>query len=207
MQSLVNYTWPGNVRELRNLVESMVVLATGREITLTDIPPGIREGGASRLLPVPMGPIHREEGRAAEGRELEFIVRSLVEMKLQLEELRRRVDEDRGVLAQVAGGMVPGMPLVGGYPSAPGLTPGPMAGGPGWGLGAAPIEQAGLAAGANAVTITLGMTMAEIEKAAIVAALRETRGNRRKAAEILDIGERTLYRKLKVYQVPDRFGE
>ena len=43
--------------------------------------------------------------------------------------------------------------------------------------------------------------MAEIEKAAIEAALRETRGNRRKAAEMLGIGERTLYRKLNEYQM------
>jgi DNA-binding NtrC family response regulator len=43
------------------------------------------------------------------------------------------------------------------------------------------------------------MTMSEVEKAAIDAALRETRGNRRKAAEILGIGERTLYRKLKEF--------
>jgi DNA-binding NtrC family response regulator len=44
--------------------------------------------------------------------------------------------------------------------------------------------------------------MAEIERTAIEAALRETRGNRRKAAETLDIGERTLYRKLKDYHLP-----
>jgi DNA-binding NtrC family response regulator len=44
-----------------------------------------------------------------------------------------------------------------------------------------------------------GMTMADVEKATIDAALRETRGNRRKAAEILGIGERTLYRKLKEF--------
>ena len=44
-----------------------------------------------------------------------------------------------------------------------------------------------------------GMTMAEVERAAIEAALRATRGNRRKAAEVLGIGERTLYRKLKAY--------
>jgi DNA-binding NtrC family response regulator len=44
-----------------------------------------------------------------------------------------------------------------------------------------------------------GMTMADVERAAIDAALRETRGNRRKAAEVLGIGERTLYRKLKDY--------
>jgi DNA-binding NtrC family response regulator len=43
--------------------------------------------------------------------------------------------------------------------------------------------------------------MAEIERTAIENALRETRGNRRKAAELLDIGERTLYRKLKEYNL------
>ena len=207
MQALVAYSWPGNVRELRNLVESMVVLATGREIGVDDIPEGIREGGADRLLPVPMGPIHREEGRA-EGRELEFIVRSLVEVKLQLEELRRQVDDDRAMLQQVlsggggAGG--PGAGLVagahpGGFPgSGYGLAAGALPGG---------IEPPGVAVPANTVTITPGMTMAEIEKEAVLAALRETRGNRRKAAEILAIGERTLYRKLKEYQVPDKFGE
>jgi DNA-binding NtrC family response regulator len=47
------------------------------------------------------------------------------------------------------------------------------------------------------------MTMAEIERAAIEAALRERRGNRRKAAEMLGIGERTLYRKLQEYHILD----
>ncbi|MFM8567441.1 MAG: helix-turn-helix domain-containing protein [Gemmatimonadota bacterium] len=60
------------------------------------------------------------------------------------------------------------------------------------------------ATGAGLVLIP-GMTMAEIEKAAILAALRQTRGNRRKAAELLDIGERTMYRKLKEYQVPEEY--
>jgi len=50
------------------------------------------------------------------------------------------------------------------------------------------------------VTISPGMTMAEIERAAIEAALKETRGNRRKAADMLGIGERTLYRKLREYE-------
>ena len=39
----------------------------------------------------------------------------------------------------------------------------------------------------------------EITSERIEAALRETKANRRKAAEILGIGERTLYRKLKEY--------
>jgi DNA-binding NtrC family response regulator len=38
-----------------------------------------------------------------------------------------------------------------------------------------------------------------VERATIEAVLRDTKGNRRKAAELLGIGERTLYRKLKEY--------
>src|SRR5204862_2520832 len=85
MQILVEYPWPGNVRELRNLIESMVVLSPGHEIQPEDLPRQIREGG-SRYLPVHIGPILRtggEESAAGAGRELEFIVRSLIELKLQ----------------------------------------------------------------------------------------------------------------------------
>ena len=69
------------------------------------------------------------------------------------------------------------------------------------------IEPPDQPAAPTTVTVTPGMTMAEIERAAIEAALRETRGNRRKAAEMLDIGERTLYRKLRDYGIaPDELA-
>jgi DNA-binding NtrC family response regulator len=47
-----------------------------------------------------------------------------------------------------------------------------------------------------------GRTMEEIEKEAILRTLRETEGNRTKAAEVLGIGFRTLQRKLKDYGEP-----
>src|ERR671910_1022492 len=86
MQRLVSAPWPGNVRQLRNLIESMVVLAPGAEIRAADIPPDVLEGAGS-LLPV------RVVNRDQPGHELEFILRSLVELKLQVEELRRRLDD------------------------------------------------------------------------------------------------------------------
>lgn len=179
MQILVDYPWPGNVRELRNLIESMVVLSPGREIGPEDIPLAMREAASARLLPVHVGPLVRERV-GLEGRELEFILRSLVELKLQLEELRRRVDEYTA--ASVVGEMRGGAPL-------PVLPP----------VGA--IESREQGPPPNVATIRPGMTMAEVEKAAIEVALRETRGNRRKAAEMLQIGERTLYRKLREYNL------
>jgi DNA-binding NtrC family response regulator len=181
MQILMSYPWPGNVRELRNLVESMVVLAPGREIGPGDIPRSIREGGAARFLPVHVGPVLRG-AVGAEGRELEFLVRSMLELRLQVEELRRRLDDERHN----------GQTWVGEVHPAPALGAGGISGA---------IEPPGQPAPPTTVTLAPGMTMAEIERAAIEAALRDTRGNRRKAAEMLDIGERTLYRKLRDYGI------
>ena len=185
MQALTTYSWPGNVRELRNLVESMVVLAHGREIGVNDIPQQLRETDGGRLLPVHVGPVLRE-GERAEGRELEFIVRSLLELKLQVEELRRRVQEDRESVSSL-----------GAISAHAGVMPPVQAG----------VEPLGVIVTQGPANFRNGMTMAEIERSAIESALRETRGNRRKAAEVLDIGERTLYRKLKEYDLPDGFGE
>ena len=113
------------------------------------------------------------------------IVRSLVELKLQVEELRRRMDaqprEVAGSALSLGSSRPEGAVVVAPVVRAiePAVAPGPRA----------------------LVTITPGMTMADIERAAIESALRETRGNRRKAAEMLAIGERTMYRKLKEYQL------
>jgi len=56
---------------------------------------------------------------------------------------------------------------------------------------------------AEVVVYEQGMKMADVERAAIAAALASSRGNRRKAAEMLGIGERTLYRKLKEYHLDE----
>ena len=47
-------------------------------------------------------------------------------------------------------------------------------------------------------------TMANVERAAIVRTLRAAKWNREKAAKILDIGERTLYRKLQEYRISEK---
>ncbi|MBA2515467.1 MAG: sigma-54-dependent Fis family transcriptional regulator, partial [Solirubrobacterales bacterium] len=198
MQLLMNYQWPGNVRELRNLIESMVVLAPGGEVGATDIPREIRDGGLSRYLPVHVGPVLRGAS-GADGRELEFIVRTLVELKLQIEELRSRVQSVDEMRAR-ARDDVTGAPYdrnrviaSNGVQSVREVN---------GSVAASAIEPPDREPPPNVVTISPGMTMAEIERAAIQAALAETKGNRRKAAEMLGIGERTMYRKLRDYGIP-----
>ena len=46
-----------------------------------------------------------------------------------------------------------------------------------------------------------GMTMSEVERRTIETLLEELGGNRRRAAQLLGIGERTLYRKLKEFGI------
>jgi two-component system response regulator HydG len=46
-----------------------------------------------------------------------------------------------------------------------------------------------------------GVSLNELEKQAITDTLAKTKGNREKAAKILGIGERTLYRKIKEYNL------
>ncbi len=38
MQALMQYRWPGNIRELKNLIERLVIMTPGLEITVDDIP-------------------------------------------------------------------------------------------------------------------------------------------------------------------------
>lgn len=68
------YTWPGNVRELENIIERIVVLSRGDEITLNDLPDFLR-----RERP-PVEALHLDlppHGISLEAVEKELIVRAL----------------------------------------------------------------------------------------------------------------------------------
>src|SRR5216684_986543 len=48
IQALISYDWPGNVRELENAIERAVIIASGRQIELEDLPAAISEAGLQR---------------------------------------------------------------------------------------------------------------------------------------------------------------
>jgi DNA-binding NtrC family response regulator len=189
LEILVNYSWPGNVRELRNLIESMVVLAHGQPIRPADIPTEVREGERRRYLPVlARGAAELQSAVGSTGPpELEFILRTIFDLKMDVEDLRREMENYRYRERREI--EVP-------YP-ARFATPRPDST-----VAHAIAEEVAIAAPAEGVVIYRpGMTMQDLEREAIAAALREVRGNRRRAAEMLGIGERTLYRKIKEYDL------
>jgi DNA-binding NtrC family response regulator len=53
--ALTKYSWPGNIRELKNCVESTVVLCSGDEIKLEDLPPTIKEQSEENSISIPLG--------------------------------------------------------------------------------------------------------------------------------------------------------
>ncbi len=84
MQALVKYRWPGNVRELKNLIERLVIMTPGQEITLEDIPQEIlRERKPSQ----PQDTTDTEEVMPDSYRE----AKELFEKQFLLEKLRKNL--------------------------------------------------------------------------------------------------------------------
>lgn len=54
-QALYRYDWPGNIRELQNCIESAVVMCSGKEISLEDLPPTINRFSGEGSISIPMG--------------------------------------------------------------------------------------------------------------------------------------------------------
>jgi transcriptional regulator with GAF, ATPase, and Fis domain len=85
LQALVSYEWPGNVRELENAVERAVIIASGRQIELDDLPEAISRA------------VHEERSRtrgereraAAEGRRVSLDIH----IPATVDEIERRAIE------------------------------------------------------------------------------------------------------------------
>lgn len=124
--------------------------------------------------------------------ELEFVFRTLVELRVDMDDLRREFEAYRGGMG--GGGTPPA--FLGSLASGeieipagieiPAYVPGEE-------------PSATESDDGDVIVYRRGMTIDDMERAAIEAALHEVEGNRRKAAEILGIGERTLYRKISKY--------
>ena len=85
MRALVNYEWPGNVRELENAIERAVIIASGRQIELDDLPEAISKRAFEAFAQA-----RQERARAAgEGRSIGIEIA----LPASMDEIERQVIE------------------------------------------------------------------------------------------------------------------
>ncbi len=164
--------WPGNVRELKNTIESMIVLEKGAVIDEYSMARYLKPANPPPGRNLPV-PTHR----STEQVEREFIYHALIDLKSEITKLREDIfqaiySEPKPKPLPVYSEVVSGAVM----PFAP---------------------------EASDDTFDVGgKTLEDIEHFVINRALETSGGSKRKAARALGISERTLYRKIKEYDLP-----
>ena len=197
---LVSYAWPGNVRQLKNIAENMSVTSEEREITPEILSLYLPAENTSQGHVVALA--SKEETHSFE-KEREFIYQMLFDLRREVAELKQMVGEKH-------------LPMVGRNTDSPtsssrGLAiyqPQPALG--------RPMEKTdnSLIQDAEEVTdndvaaketdeedVVVDGSLEEMERKSIKSVLNKNNGNRRLAAKQLGISERTLYRKIKEYDL------
>jgi len=183
---LTNYSWHGNVRELKNMAEQVSVLAKNKIVTADEL---------KHFIPEPMvNPLPILAGKKQNGsdfsNEREILYQILFDMKNDLNDLKK-----------IVYGAVPGavnFPDVHHKPEYE-QTQGTLAPA---NLGK-PIILDAKNNSVQEIQIEESLSIADKEKELIIKALKKHKGRRKNAARELGISDRTLYRKIKEYNIPE----
>ena len=160
------YRWPGNVRQLKNIVEQLALFNAGEEISRRQL---------IELLPLDRSGASslvatpREKSYEAER---EMLWQLVAQLRKELGDLRARIDA-----------LDPQHPY-GSHATTQSLIKYELA------------PSADTADGGDAEVVEAVPTLEDSERDAVAAALRRNGGNKKKAAEQLNISPRTLYRKI-----------
>jgi DNA-binding NtrC family response regulator len=203
---LENYRWPGNIRELKNVAEQLSVLSEERHITAEELARSMPQL-FSRNLPVPSERNGFAATHGGDFQERELLYKVLFDMKNDLNDLKSMFYElvksnnlrmpETGNLRQIS----PAYPAL--YPTND--IPGnqepvyhPIDNERVMPIIIDPVKTAPYDKGDPE---DAPLAMDEIEKEAIKRALTKYKGRRKEAAEELKISERTLYRKIRQYDL------
>ena len=176
---LENYRWDGNIRQLKNVTEQISIIETSRLIT-----PEVLKN----YLPVQtvLPAIFQDESKADSISEREILYKVLFDMRKDITELRKTVDE------LTAGQVQTVQPIKGTTV----LNP---------------VSHDNVVEYDNAQDVEVeylqekspadSLSLQDKENEVICKALRKHNGKRKDAAKELGISERTLYRKIKEYDI------
>ncbi|MBK6644102.1 MAG: sigma-54-dependent Fis family transcriptional regulator [Bacteroidetes bacterium] len=188
MQLLSDYRWPGNVRQLKNVTEQLSILERQKNINAEILMKYIPQDTGSRL-PV----LVKDENKGGDFSERELLYKVLFEMKKDIVDLKKLVVE------LISEGNIPGSIHENNSQIIDKLyqefSPGISVSQP----PAISIQQVSDSPHEELAEELLSLE--EKEKEIIKRAIEKHRGKRKYAAKELGISERTLYRKIKEYDI------
>ncbi|RYD51505.1 MAG: sigma-54-dependent Fis family transcriptional regulator [Sphingobacteriales bacterium] len=201
-QMLLQYPWPGNIRELKNIAEQVSVLSTDRVVTGTALErflPQAKAISENLSLPAISSLSTSQAGQEFTATERDILYKLFFDLKRDLNDLKQALFGMTGT----PNGPVPET-MLNSYPAPPnGGYAAPSYPTPLNRLPSAALTPVSTAAHEDAQEVEESLSISDVEKELIIKALRKHRGRRRDAASELGISERTLYRKIKEYDITD----
>ena len=176
---LMNYPWYGNVRELKNITEQIAVVETERTIT-PDILQNYLAYIPAERMPA-LVPEAQTPAAASQITDRELLLKAL-SMGQMINEMRGEINDLRQMVQQLATGNGKNYQL------------------PNSNYQFRPQDEEFLT---PEIIEDESVNLEDRERRAILRALDHNQGNRKQAAADLHISERTLYRKLKEYNISE----
>jgi DNA-binding NtrC family response regulator len=194
---LISYPWPGNVRELKNIAEQISVLSHEKTISAQELNKFLQPYSNNRLPMI----VHSNGSPQEFSNEREILYKLFFDMKKDVTELKRmflEILQNPGMVAQhqslineLKDGHEVMTPMLV-QPGQQSMQTTPSGSGR---LIVDPIH--------DHVEVEESLNIMDKEKELIIKALKKHKGKRKDAALDLGISERTLYRKLKEYDIEE----
>jgi DNA-binding NtrC family response regulator len=196
-QKLMDYPFPGNVRELKNLAEQISVLSTDKQVTAKDLLRFLPDAHAGNRLPV-LAHVNGQESHEFSN-EREILYKLFFDMKRDVTELKKlffEVMQNPSAVQnpafmndvkelqthEIASPVLVTSNIPSSIPSSQPVV----------------MQHNGIH---DHVEVEESLNIMDKERELILKALKKHRGKRKDAAMDLGISERTLYRKLKEYDI------
>jgi len=184
----LNYRWPGNIRQLKNITEQLSIIEQNRIITADEIKQYLPDYKGEKLPA-----IYKGVDNQTFATEREILYKILFDMKKDMNELKKVVEELKTAKGQIAAYPESNEIIESFYPDGSLIEPN------------LPKKTFDIDKSINIqdteefVEESLSLEAKEIEL--IKKALEKHKGKRKAAAQDLGISERTLYRKIKEYNI------
>lgn len=197
---LINYPWPGNVRELKNIAEQMSVLATDKQVNSQELSRFLPAAQNTSRLPM-IAPAGSNTSSHEFANEREILYKLFFDMKRDVTELKKmfvEILQNPGSAVQNQAYLNELKELKAGKETLPAPAFIQPVAGP-----QQPVVFHQEEAIHHHEEVEESLNIMDKEKELIEKALRKHKGKRKDAALDLGISERTLYRKLKEYDIKE----